>query len=53
MKKFNSPKPKHSYLFQPTIFLTNILHKRCMDFTYEVICDQNVNPIAHDWIGDF
>jgi len=53
MKRFDSPKPKHSHLFQAAIFLTNTLRKKCMDLTYEVIHDQNVNPTAHGWARDF
>jgi hypothetical protein len=45
MKRFDSTKQKYSHLFRVTIFLTNFLHKICMDLTYEVIGDQNVNLV--------
>jgi hypothetical protein len=47
MKRFNSTKPKYVDFFQAIIMLINFLHKRCMDLTYEVVGEQNFDPIAH------
>jgi hypothetical protein len=53
MKRFDSTKSKYSYLFQATSLLTNFMqYRRCMDFMYEVIGDQNVD-ITHGWARDF
>ncbi len=53
MKRFDSTKLIYSHLFEATTLLTNFLHRRRMDFIYEVINDQNANLIAHGWVGDF
>jgi len=29
------------------------MHMKHMDLTYEVIDDQNANPLAHNWVGDY
>lgn len=29
------------------------MHMKHMDLTYEVIDDQNVNPLAHNWVKDY
>jgi hypothetical protein len=39
MKRFDNTKPKYSHLFKSRILLINVLHRRRMDFTYEVISD--------------
>jgi hypothetical protein len=44
MKRLNSTKPKYTHLFQTITFLINFLHMRCMDFTFEVVGDQNLDP---------
>jgi hypothetical protein len=44
MKRFDSTKPRYSHLFKYGTLLTNFLHKRKMDFTYEVISDHLLNP---------
>jgi len=36
MKRFDSTKPKYIVLLKATTILTNFLHKRQMDFTFEV-----------------
>jgi hypothetical protein len=53
MKKFDSTKPKYANLFQATAFLTNFLHKKRMDFTYELVCDLITNLIKRGWSKDF
>jgi hypothetical protein len=53
MKRFDSTKSKYSHLFQVVAFLIKFLHLRCMNLTYEVIVDQDVNPTPHSWVGDF
>jgi hypothetical protein len=45
-------KPKYLFLFWTTILLTNVLHMKHMDFTYEVINDPNANTSTHDWARD-
>ncbi len=47
MKRFDSTKPKYSHLFQAVTILINFLHKKCMDFTYEIIGDHIVSPKLH------
>lgn len=39
-------------MFRTVILMTNFLHMKCMDLTYEVIGDQNVDPITHNWTKD-
>jgi hypothetical protein len=46
MKIFDSIKPKFVHLFQASVFLINYLRCHWMDFTYDVIEDQNFDPIA-------
>ncbi len=53
MKRLNSSKPKYVDSFQAIIMFTNFLHKRCMDLAYEVVGDQNFDPIAHGQHGHF
>jgi hypothetical protein len=40
-------KLKYSHFFQVVALLTNFLHMKRMDFTYEVIGDHIVNPELH------
>jgi len=47
MNRFDSTKPKYAHLFQITTFLTNFLHRRHMDLTYEVVGDLITNPTTH------
>jgi len=47
MNRFDSTKPKYVHLFQTTTFLSNFLHRRHMDFTYEVVGDLIINPTTH------
>ncbi len=53
MKRFYSTKPKHNHLFKVVVILTNFLHKRHMDFIFEVIGQQMPTLIDHGWDGDF
>jgi hypothetical protein len=53
MKIFDCTKPKFSHLFQASAFLINYLHSLWMDFTYDVIEDQNFDPIAQRWARDY
>jgi len=53
MKMFDSTKPKYSHLFQVAAHLTNFLHMRRMDFTYEIVGDLIVNLVICGWVGDF
>ncbi len=53
MKMFDSTKPKDSHLFQVTVHLTNFLHMRHMDLTYEIVGDLIINLIICGWVGDF
>jgi hypothetical protein len=53
MKIFDSTKPKFSHLFQASAFLINDLHRYWMDFRYDVVEDQNFDPIARRWARDY
>jgi hypothetical protein len=53
MKRFDSTKPKYSYLFKLKTLLTNSLHRRKMDFTYKVIGHHLLNLEYHIWATDF
>ncbi len=53
MKRFDSTKPKYAHLFRVATLLTNFLHMRRMDLTYEVVGDLIINPAEHGWVGDF
>jgi hypothetical protein len=53
MKRFDSTKPKYSHFFKFGTLLTNFLHRRRMDLTYEVISDHLPNPYNHGWARDF
>ncbi len=46
MKRFDSTKPKYAQSFQVATLLTNFLHKRHMDLTYEVVGDLTINIVA-------
>ncbi len=39
-------------MFQIAILITNFIHMKCMDLTYEVIGDQNVDPTTQNWTKD-
>ncbi len=49
MKRFDSTKSKYTHLFHVVTLFTNFLFKKHIDFTYEVVGDQNLNPTAHGW----
>jgi hypothetical protein len=53
MKRFDSTKSEYTYLFHVITLFTNFLPKKHMDFTYEVVGDQNPNPSTHGWYKDF
>jgi hypothetical protein len=53
MEMFDSTQSKFKQLFQIIVIIINFLQRRCMDLTYEVVGDQNPNPIAHGWEGEF
>jgi hypothetical protein len=53
LKRFDSTKPKNIILFKVIALLTNFLHRRQMDFTFEVIGEQLPNPSNHGWDRDF
>jgi hypothetical protein len=53
MKRFDSTKPKYAHLFQVVTLLSNFLHERHMDLTYEVVGGQIVNPTTNGWARDF
>jgi hypothetical protein len=44
MKHFDITKSKYNHLFHATMILTNFLHKFQMEFTYEIIDNQNQKP---------
>jgi hypothetical protein len=46
MKRFDSIKPKYAQSFRVATLLTNFLHKRHMDLTYEVVGDLTTNIVA-------
>ncbi len=46
MKRFDSTKPKYTQSFRVATLLTNFLHKRHMDLTYEVVGDLIINIVA-------
>jgi len=52
LKSFDSTKQKYSNMFRTVILITNFLHMKCMELTYEVIGVQNVDPITHNWTKD-
>jgi hypothetical protein len=41
-----------SYLFYYVALFTNFLHKKRMDFTYEMIGDHIHKPLDHGWVKD-
>jgi hypothetical protein len=43
MKKFDSTKLKYTHLFQIAILFIDFLHMRCMDVTFKVVGDENLN----------
>jgi hypothetical protein len=43
----------HSFLFEVIILLTNVLHMKCMDLTYKVIGDHDLDPTTHGSHQDF
>jgi hypothetical protein len=53
MKRFDSTKPKQFHLFQAIVILTNYLHCRYINLTYKVIKNQNLDPNAQGWVGDY
>jgi hypothetical protein len=52
MKHFDSTKEKYSHLSRSTTLLTSFLHRRCQDFTIEIIGKHCNDPIEHGWDGD-
>jgi flagellar biosynthesis protein FliQ len=53
MKRFDSTKPKYIVLFRVVVILTNFLHRRWMDFTFEIIGEQLPKHVNHGWDGNF
>jgi hypothetical protein len=53
MQRFDSTKSKYSHLFWVVVLLINFLHMKCINLTYEVIGDQDVNWTPHSWARDF
>jgi len=53
MKRFDNTKPRYSHFFKSRTLLTNFLHRRVMDLTYEVNTDHLPNLKDHKWDGDF
>jgi hypothetical protein len=53
MKRFGSTKSKFTHLFRIVIIYINLIQRRHMDLTYQVVGDQNPNLAAHGWQGDF
>jgi hypothetical protein len=53
MKRFDSTITKCTHLFQTTIILTNLLHLKFMDFTYDVIGEHNLDIVGEGWVGGF
>ncbi len=48
MKRLDSStKPIYTYLFEAPILFINFLHMKCMNFTYEMVGDQNHDPATH------
>jgi hypothetical protein len=43
----NSTKLRYSHIFQTTIVLINFLHMRHMNLMFDVIGDQNFDPLTH------
>ncbi len=52
VKRFDSTKSKFNHLFQCVVLLTNFLHRKKRDLTYEVIGEHLPNPTNYGWIGD-
>jgi hypothetical protein len=49
---FDNKKSKFNHLFQYKVLLTNFLHRRKRDLTYEVIGEHFPNSTNYGWIGD-
>jgi len=52
MKRFDLTKLKYNHLFKVVVILANFLHKRYMDFRFEVKREQMPNPANHGWDED-
>jgi hypothetical protein len=52
-EEVDSKQSKFTHLFQIIVIIINFLQRRCMDFTYEVVRDQNPNLATHGWEGEF
>jgi hypothetical protein len=53
MKRFDSTQSKFTQLFQVVVIFINLIQRRHMDLTYQVVGDQNPNLATHGWQGDF
>jgi hypothetical protein len=53
MKRFGSTRSKFTHLFRVVAIFINLIQRRHMDFTYQVVGDQNLNLAAHGWQRDF
>jgi hypothetical protein len=53
MKIFDYNKPKYNHLFKVVVILINFLHKRCLDFTTEVIGNHIIDPTDYGWDRDY
>jgi hypothetical protein len=49
MKIFDLAKLKYNHFKKVVIILANFLHRRCMDFRFEVIGEQMFNLADHGW----
>jgi len=53
MKRFGSTQSNFTHLFRVVAIFINLIQRSHMDFTYQVVGDQNPNLNAHGWQGDF
>ncbi len=49
MKRFDLTKLKYNHLFKVVVILANFLHRRGMDFRFEVKGEQMPNLANHGW----
>jgi hypothetical protein len=53
MKRFDYTQSTFTHLFQVVVIFINFLQRRHMDLAYEVVGDQNLDPVTHLWQGHF
>jgi hypothetical protein len=53
MKGFDYTQSTFTHLFQVVVIFINFLQRRHMDLAYEVVGDQNFDPVTHLWQGHF